>query len=54
MKMSSRVSTTAWKPKDLNFKKKFEIEFWCWRAEINIQVDLNMHIYDVAPLRVDI
>ena len=30
--------------------KKFEIEFdlyfdLCWRAEINIQVGLNMHLY---------
>ena len=32
------------------FSKKFEIEFdlyfdLCWRAEINIQVGLNMHLY---------
>ena len=32
------------------FSKKFEIEFdsyfdLCWRAEINIQVSLNMHLY---------
>ena len=32
------------------FSKKFEIEFdlyfdLCWRAEINIQVGRNMHLY---------
>ena len=35
---------------DFFFSKKFEIEFdlyfdLCWRAEINIQVGLNMHLY---------
>ena len=35
---------------DFFFQKKFEIEFdlyfdLCWRAEINIQVGLNMHLY---------
>ena len=36
-------STTTWKP---IFFLKFEIEFdLCWRAEINIQVGLNMHLY---------
>ena len=33
------------------FSKKLEIEFAlyfdsCWRAEINIQVGLNLHLYD--------
>ena len=50
MEWSSRVLHhgnyyTIW-----NFFKKFEIEFdlyfdLCWRAEINIQVGLNMHLY---------
>ena len=35
---------------DFFFSKKLEIEFdlyfdLCWRAEINIQVGLNMHLY---------
>ena len=49
----------------LFFFKKFEIEFdlyfdLCWRAEINIQVGLNMHLYvdigdaSLSLLRVDI
>ena len=29
------------------FSNKFEIEFdLCWKADINIQVGLNMHLYD--------
>ena len=47
------ISTTTWEP---NFLKKiwnkFKIEldlflysYLCWRAEINIQVGLNMHLY---------
>ena len=41
------TSTTPWEPKNLIFySKKFVIEFdLCWRAEINIQVGLNMHLY---------
>ena len=44
------TSTTTWEPKIWFFSKKFEIEFdlyfdLCWRAEINIQVGLNMHLY---------
>ena len=45
------TSTTTWEPKILIFfSKKFEIEFdsyfdLCWRAEINIQVGRNMHLY---------
>ena len=41
------TSTTTWEPKKFDlFFKKFEIEFdLCWRAEINIQVGLNMHLY---------
>ena len=44
------TSTTTWELKNLIFfSKKFEIEFdlyfdLCWRAEINIQVGLNMHL----------
>ena len=38
------TSTTTWEP--FFFSKKFEIELdLCWRAEINIQVGLNMHLY---------
>ena len=30
-----------------NFSNKFKIEFWLrWRADINIQVGLNMHLFD--------
>ena len=45
------TSTSTWEPKIwFFFSKKFEIEFdlyfdLCWRAEINIQVGLNMHLY---------
>ena len=45
------TSTTTWEPINLIFfSKKFEIEFdlyfdLCWRAEINIQVGRNMHLY---------
>ena len=45
------MSTTTWEPKIwFFFSKKFEIEFdlyfdLCWRAEINIQVGRNMHLY---------
>ena len=46
------TSTTTWEPKkfDVFFLKKFEIKFdlyfdLCWRAEINIQVGLNIHLY---------
>ena len=45
------MSTTTWEPKNLIFfLKEFEIEFdlyfdLCWRAEINIQIGLDMHLY---------
>ena len=47
---TERSSRVLWTKKK-NFLKKFEIEFdlyfdLCWRAEINIQVGLNMHLYD--------
>ena len=42
------TSNKSWKPKNLNFSKRnsklnFEL---CQRVEINIQVGLNMHLYD--------
>ena len=44
------TNTTTWEPKiGFIFSKKFEIEFvyfdLCRRAEINIQVGCNMHLY---------
>ena len=46
------MSTITWKSKILNFfskSLKLNIDLYsdlCWRAEINIQVGLNMHLYD--------
>ena len=39
------TSTTTWKPK--NFEESWKLNFdLCRIAEINIQVSLNMHLYD--------
>ena len=42
------TSTTAWKPQTFEFlQKSSKLNFdLCWRAEINIQVGLNIHLYD--------
>ena len=48
MERYSQVLATTWKPKKIYFLlKSLKLNFaLCWRAEINIQVGLNMHLYD--------